>query len=108
VDPATRRVQVRCELSNPDNKLKPEMYARVTLLSDENQRAVRVPNSAIVTEGMYSYVFVEKAVGVFEKQRLSLRLQDRNYSYVDSGLKAGERIVVSGALLLNSELSATN
>ena len=108
VDPATRRVQVRCELSNPDNKLKPEMYARVTLLSDENQRAVRVPNSAIVTEGMYSYVFVEKAVGVFEKRRLSLRLQDRNYSYVDSGLKAGERIVVSGALLLNSELSATN
>ncbi len=108
VDPATRRVQVRCELANPDNKLKPEMYARVTLLSDENQRAVRVPNSAIITEGMYSYVFVEKSVGVFEKHRLSLRLQDRHFSYVDSGLKAGERIVVNGALLLNSELSAAN
>jgi cobalt-zinc-cadmium efflux system membrane fusion protein len=108
VDPATRRVQVRCELANPDNKLKPEMYARVTLLSDDNQRAVRVPNSAIITEGMYSFVFVEKSVGVFEKHRLSLRLQDRHFSYVDSGLKAGERIVVGGALLLNSELSAAN
>jgi cobalt-zinc-cadmium efflux system membrane fusion protein len=108
VDPATRRVQVRCELANPDNRLKPEMYARITLLSDENQRAVRVPNSAIITEGVYSYVFVEKSVGVFEKHRLSLRLQDRNFSYVESGLKAGERIVVSGALLLNSELSAAN
>jgi len=108
VDPATRRVQVRCELANPDNRLKPEMYARITLLSDENQRAVRVPNSAIITEGVYSYVFVEKSVGVFERHRLSLRLQDRNFSYVESGLKAGERIVVSGALLLNSELSAAN
>jgi cobalt-zinc-cadmium efflux system membrane fusion protein len=108
VDPATRRVQVRCELANPDNRLKPEMYARVTLLSDENQRAVRVPNSAIITEGVYSYVFVEKSAGVFEKRRLSLRLQDRNFSYVDSGLKSGERIIVSGALLLNSELSAAN
>jgi cobalt-zinc-cadmium efflux system membrane fusion protein len=108
VDPATRRIQVRCNLPNPQRKLKPEMYARVTLLADENQRAVRVPNSAIVTEGIYSHVFVEKSAGVFEKRRLDLRLQDRSFSYVASGLNAGERIVTSGALLLNSELSASN
>jgi cobalt-zinc-cadmium efflux system membrane fusion protein len=108
VDPATRRVQVRCDLPNPDNKLKPEMYARVTLLSDENQSAVRVPNTAIITEGMYTYVFMEQSAGVFEKHRVSLRLQDRIFSYIDSGLKSGERIVVSGALLLNSELAAFN
>ena len=108
VDPATRRIQVRCDLPNPDRKLKPEMYARVTLLADEHQRAVRVPNSAIVTEGIYSHVFVEKSAGVFERRRLNLRLQDRNFSYVASGLAAGERIVTSGALLLNSELSAAN
>ena len=108
VDPATRRIQVRCDLPNPDMRLKPEMYARVTLLANENQRAVRVPNNAIVTDGMYSYVFVEKSAGVFEKRRLSLRLQDRNFSYVASGLTAGERIVTSGALLLDSEMSAAN
>jgi len=108
VDPATRRIQVRCSLPNPARKLKPEMYARVTLLADENQRAVRVPNSALVTDGMYSHVFVEKSTGVFEKRRLSLRLQDRNFSYVASGLAAGERVVTSGALLLNSEMSAAN
>ena len=108
VDPATRRIQVRCRVPNPERKLKPEMYARVTLLADENQRAVRVPNNAIVTEGIYSHVFVEKSVGVFERRRLNLRLQDRNFSYVASGLKAGERVVTSGALLLNSELSASN
>ena len=105
VDPATRRVQVRCDLANPDKKLKPEMYARVTLLADISQRAVRVPNGAIVTEGIYSHLFVEKSAGVFEKRRVALRLQDRNFSYIASGLAAGERIVTSGALLLTSEMS---
>jgi len=108
VDPATRRIQVRCSLPNPARKLKPEMYARVTLLADENQRALRVPNGALITEGLYSHVFVEKGPGVFEKRRVALRLQDRNYSYVASGLTAGERVVTSGALLLSSELSAAN
>jgi len=107
VDPATRRIQVRCSLANPARKLKPEMYARVTLLSDGKQRALRVPNTALFTEGLYSYLFVEKGAGVFEKRRVSLRLQDRDYSYIAAGLDPGERIVVSGALLLNSEFAAS-
>ncbi len=106
VDPATRRIQVRCSVPNPARKLKPEMYARVTLLADGNQRALRVPNGALFTEGLYSFLFVEKGAGVFEKRRVSLRLQDRDYSYVASGLEPGERVVASGALLLNSELAA--
>ena len=106
LDPATRRIQVRCSLPNPARRLKPEMYARVTLLADANQRALRVPNGALITEGLYSYLFAEKSVGVFEKRRVSLRLHDRDYSYVASGLNPGERVVVGGALLLNSELGA--
>ena len=106
VDPATRRVQVRCSVANPDRKLKPEMYARVTLLSDENRTAVRLPNTALVTEGLYSYVFVEQSPGVFVRRRVSLAVQDRDYSYVASGLQPAERVVVAGSVLLNSELGA--
>jgi cobalt-zinc-cadmium efflux system membrane fusion protein len=105
VDPATRRIQVRCSLPNPERKLKPEMYARITLLADEHQRALRVPNGALITDGLYSHIFIEKGPGVFEKRRVSLRLQDRDYSYIASGLNPGERVVASGALLLNSELA---
>ncbi|HXZ54667.1 MAG TPA: efflux RND transporter periplasmic adaptor subunit [Burkholderiales bacterium] len=107
VDPATRRVQVRCSLVNPERKLKPEMYARVTLLSDENRTAVRLPNTALVTEGLYSYVFVEQSPGAFRRRRVQLAVQDRDYSYVQSGVEPGERIVVAGSVLLNSELGAT-
>jgi len=106
VDPATRRVQVRCAIANPQRRLKPEMYARVTLLADESRKAIRVPNTALVTEGLYSYVFVEKTPGEFVRSRVALAVQDRDYSYVASGLAAGDRIVVAGSLLLNSELES--
>ena len=106
VDPATRRVQVRCALANPERKLKPEMYARVTLLADENRTAVRLPNTALVTEGLYSYVFVEQSPGVFKRRRVQLAVQDRDYSYVESGVEPAERVVVAGSVLLNSELGA--
>jgi len=106
VDPATRRVQVRCSLVNQERKLKPEMYARVTLLADENRTAVRLPNTSLITEGLYSYVFVEQAPGVFKRRRVQLAVQDRDYSYVQSGVEPAERVVVAGAVLLNSELGA--
>lgn len=106
VDAATRRVPVRCAVANPQGKLKPEMYARVTLLADENRTAVRVPNTALVTEGLYSYVFVERSAGVFARRRVGLAVQDRDYSYLESGIDAGERIVVAGSVLLNSELES--
>ena len=106
VDPATRRVQVRCSVENLDARLKPEMYARVIVLADEARSAVRVPNSALVTEGLYSFVFIEREPGVFEKRKIELMVQDREFSYVGAGLTAGERVVVRGALLLNSELAS--
>lgn len=108
LDPATRRVQVRCTIENPQHRLKPEMFARATPIVDESRKLVRIPNGAIITEGLYSFVFVEKEPGVFERKRVSLGLQGREESYVKDGLVEGERVVGSGALLLNSELSGRN
>lgn len=102
----TRRIQVRCDLANPDGKLRPEMYARVSLLTSEGQRAVRLPNNALVTEGLYSYIFIEASPRVFQKRKVELAVQDREYSYVREGIAKGERVVVGGALLLQSELSS--
>ena len=106
VDPATRRVQVRCYVHNAGLKLRPEMYARVTLLADTQRTALRIPNSSIVTEGLYAFVFVERSPGTFEKRKVEFAVQDREYGYVAGGLKPEERVVVRGALLLNSELAS--
>ena len=105
VDPVTRRIQVRCSVDSK-NKLKPEMYARITPLNNRNQKAIRIPNSALITEGLYSYVFVETSPGHLKKRRVILDVQEREYATVKAGLTAGEKLVVSGAILLNSELSA--
>lgn len=105
LDPATRRVQVRCVLDNPMRLLKPEMYARVTPLADTNVKLPQIPNSALITEGLYNFVFVEKEPGVFEKRQVTLGLQGRSESYVKRGLENRERVVSVGALLLNSELA---
>jgi cobalt-zinc-cadmium efflux system membrane fusion protein len=106
LDPATRRVQVRCVVANEEQLLKPEMFARVAPLSEERQKLARIPNSALVSEGLYSFVFVESAPGVFEKRRVELGLQGRDESYVKTGLSAGEKVVAAGALLLQSELAS--
>jgi cobalt-zinc-cadmium efflux system membrane fusion protein len=108
VNPDTRRIQVRCDLANPDGRLKPEMYARVSLLTDEGKQAIRLPNSALVTEGLYSFVFVETAPRVFTKRKVTLSVQDREYSYASAGVAKGDKVVVGGALLLQSELASTN
>ena len=105
LDPLTRRIQVRCELSNPKRLLKPEMYARVTPLAGKQNPLPRISNSALITEGLYSFVFVEKEPGVFERRRVELGLKGRSVSYVKSGIVAGDRVVTGGALLLNSELA---
>lgn len=105
VDPATRRVQVRATLDNPERRLKPEMYVQVILLPDQGQQAVRLPNAALVTQGLYSYVFVEGPPGFFRRRRVTLGAQDRTHAFVTEGVEAGEFVVTTGALLLNSELA---
>jgi cobalt-zinc-cadmium efflux system membrane fusion protein len=106
LDPATRRVQVRCIVSNPLKLLKPEMYARIVPLTSEQNRFARIPNAALLNRGVYNYVFIESKPGVFEKRQVDVGLQGRDETYIKSGLTEGERVVVAGTLLLDSELSS--
>lgn len=106
VDPATRRVQVRSFVDNEDNALKPEMYVRVSLIADSNHEAVRLPLSALLVEGVRNYVFVEKEPGVLEKREVAVDLQTREFAYISKGVTGGEKVVASGALLLNAELAS--
>lgn len=107
LDPATRRIQVRVALANDSERLRPEMYARVTLQA-EGTPAVQVANAALVTEGLATFVFVERAPGEFQKRAVTLLWQDREHGYLSAGLQPGERVVSAGALLLNAELTGGN
>src|SRR5450830_228725 len=107
LDPVTRRIQVRCILDNADGQLKPEMFARASFLAgDGASLAVELPNTSLFAEGMYSYAFVEKQPGTFEKRRVHVRIKGRDTSFVDAGVAAGERVVTEGAFLLNAEVDS--
>ncbi len=104
LDPGTRRMQVRCSVDNTDLKLKPEMFARASFLGgDDTKQAVQLPNTSLFVEGMYDYVFIETRPGTFDKRRVHVALRGRDASFIDAGVKGGERIVTEGAFLLNAE-----
>jgi cobalt-zinc-cadmium efflux system membrane fusion protein len=108
LDPVTRRIQVRAEIEDVTRRLKPEMFARVTPVADGHASLPRIPNTALFSQGLHSYLFVEQTTGVLQRRQVVLGLQGGEYSYVKEGLKAGERVVTTGALLLNSELAGND
>jgi cobalt-zinc-cadmium efflux system membrane fusion protein len=104
LDPATRRITVRAEVDQPDPRLKPEMFARISPIEDDGHKEIAVPNAALVSVGLHHYAFVEEAPGTLKRREVQLGVIGERVAYVRSGLKAGERVVTRGALLLNAEL----
>ncbi|HEU5235693.1 MAG TPA: efflux RND transporter periplasmic adaptor subunit, partial [Pyrinomonadaceae bacterium] len=99
VDPDSRTVRVRTEVSNPDGRLKPDMFANVEIVTDVNSSAVSVPQSAVLEDGGKTIVFVAEGTGYKERQvQLGIKTGDR-VEIID-GLKAGDKVVVKGNYLL--------
>jgi len=99
----TRTQKVRLRLRNPGLKLKPDMYADVTLRAARRVEAVTVPESAIVRSGTRATVFVVRAPGRFEPREVRTGVAaDGNVQVLD-GLAAGEDVVVSSQFLIDSE-----
>ncbi len=102
VDPATRTLKVRLELDNPGFKLKPEMFLDVTFrVSGSN--ILTVPSEAVLDAGTTQTVFVDRGNGLLEPRHVEVGRRFGDRVEILRGLAQGDRIVVSGAFLLNSE-----
>lgn len=99
----SRTVQVRLEFDNPDQSLKPGMFANVTLFTDPQPNAVVVPSEAIVRSGSREQVFVVRAPGKFEPREVTLGVTAEGLTQVLAGVQAGERVVTSSQFLIDSE-----
>jgi RND family efflux transporter MFP subunit len=102
VDPATRTLKVRLEVANPGYALKPDMYGEVEFQTGGARKLV-VPLSAVLNSGDHQTVFVDRGNGYFEPRAVKIGEQMDGRIEILSGLKAGERIVVSGNFLMDSE-----
>ncbi|OLE85472.1 MAG: hypothetical protein AUF76_00620 [Acidobacteria bacterium 13_1_20CM_2_65_9] len=103
IDPATRTAKVRVSVDNPRGRLKPEMFAAIDLHVDAHERALTVPTAAIFMETGRSYVYVEVSPGRFARRPIEVVSGGGTERGVLSGLRAGDRVVVDGVLLLRQE-----
>jgi cobalt-zinc-cadmium efflux system membrane fusion protein len=97
--PETRTVKVRLALDNATGRLKPGMFARVTLHGSEAEELL-VPATALSLHGDKNYLFVEKSPWVFERRSVELSEPLPLGIGIASGLAAGERIITRGTILL--------
>ncbi|MEB0134137.1 efflux RND transporter periplasmic adaptor subunit [Actimicrobium sp. CCC2.4] len=100
VEPDTRRIKARITLPNPDGKFKPGMFATVQVSSAPSTRLV-LPASALLMNNDSVSVFVETAPWTFARRVVTLGSEDGETVQVLSGVRAGERVVVRGGVLLN-------
>ena len=102
VEPTTHTLQIRCEVKNPGGKLKPQMLAKVSIVTRPGEALV-IPQDALVFDIDNYYAFVEVSPGMFEHRKVSIASWSRvGYARVVSGLKAGDRVVSGETLQVNA------
>ena len=105
LDPATRTAKVRCTIKNGNLKLKPEMFATVVITS-AGQKTLALQRRSVFRLGGKTVVFVQQGAGPKGEMRFERRPVQVDEDVtgdllpVLSGIKAGEKVVVSGAILL--------
>jgi membrane fusion protein, copper/silver efflux system len=102
VDPATRTFRVRMEADNPDYLLRPDMFVDVEL-PVKLPPSIAVPADAVVDSGAKKLVYVDKGNGVFEPRRVETGWRAGNQVEIVKGLMPGEKIVIAGTFLIDSE-----
>jgi len=125
LDSTTRTVGAIVHVMNPSHALRPQMYATVALGVPNNTTAgadTRVeptheslliaPETAVVTDGSQSYVFVETAPHTFERRTVTATALAPTSGNITGGrvaltgeIRAGDRVVTHGAFTLKSELA---
>jgi len=107
IDAATRRLVVRATIDNKDGKLKPEMFANVTLYSTSDHPAVGVPKQALIYEADQVRIWVAHADKTIELRQIKPGLTNGDLVEVVGNLKPGEQIVTKGALFIDRAASGS-
>ena len=116
LDQSTRSVGLQATFANPDQLLRPGMFARVEVLLPEEQPVLVIPATSVLSApyGDSVYVIESKPGKDNAKPELAVRQQfirtghtRGDFVSVESGLKAGERIVSAGIFKLRNGMAVT-
>jgi RND family efflux transporter MFP subunit len=97
LDPATRTAPIEIEIPNPGFRLKPGMYARVTVTTDERKEALVVPTNAVVDTGGRRGVFLASDNNTVAFRPVTVGIEESAQTEILGGLRDGDRVVTTGA-----------
>lgn len=102
LEEATRTAKVRFELSNPEFRLKPGMFANAELQIPYGRKLV-IPDNALIDTGIKQLVILAEADGHFTPKEVKIGVKIDDYAEVLSGVSAGDKVVTNANFLIDSE-----
>ena len=107
IDASSRRLMIRTTVHNEDGALKPEMYANVTIFTDEGDSWPAIPRDAVIYEGDGARVWVAHDDKTVERRSITPGLLDGRMIQVMRGLQPGEKVVTKGSLFIDRAAAGT-
>ncbi len=104
LDPESRTLKARLEVSNPELLLKPEMFGTATL-SYELGEKLAIPEGAVMRNARQTYAFRDAENGRLVPTPITVGARSDGYYELLSGLNEGDKVVTSANFLVDSESS---
>jgi len=105
LDSKTRTLKARLRFDNPDESLKPNMFADVTIYGGAKRKTLIIPREALIRAGEEDRVIISLGEGRFEARKVVAGIESGELVEILSGANEGEAVVTSGQFLLDSEAS---
>ena len=97
IDPATRTLRVLARVENPDQQLRPGLFARVEIGVDVRERVAMIPEQAVLQRSDGAVAFVVRDGARAERRNLQLGVIRDGLAEVVSGVAVGEQVIVRGS-----------
>lgn len=105
LDKATRTLRARLVFDNPDQILRPNMFADVRIFGGPKRDVLKIPSEALIRTGESERVVLALGDGRFQPAEVVIGMQRGGEVEILSGLKEGDEVVISGQFLIDSESS---
>jgi len=105
IDPRTRTLQVRLRFDNPEEELKPDMYANVRIYAGPKDDVLSIPREALIKTGEEQRVILALGDGQFKAVKVVAGMESGDRVEILKGLSDSDTVVTSGQFLLDSEAS---
>ena len=103
LDPTTRSLQVRIMFETNNEVLRPNMFARVTILVEGSESVLHIPSEAVIRGGLTDRVVLAAESSIYRSVPVVLGMEVDAKVQILEGLKEGDSIVTSGQFLIDSE-----